>query len=139
MSKKKKDKKYKKHNKFFTAFWGIVCVGFFTAVAIAAFVLINVFLKVNGDVIVDLNDYTKNQNQTSFIYTYENDDPNQVKELLRLHAEENRIWVDLDKISVYLQDCFVGLEDKRFYLHHGVDWIRTIGSAKYKFSFSISR
>ncbi|MBQ6264360.1 MAG: penicillin-binding protein [Clostridia bacterium] len=134
MKKKKKDKKNKKHNKFFTAFWAVVCICFFTVVAIAAFVLVNVFMKVNGDVIVDLNDYTKNQNQTSFIYTYEDDDPSRVKELLRLHAEENRIWVDLDKISVYLQDCFVGLEDKRFYLHHGVDWIRTIGSAKYKFS-----
>ena len=134
MSKNKKKKKNKQHNKFFTVFWGIVLVGVFTVVAVAAFVFINVVIKVNGDVIVDLNDYTKNQNQTSFIYMYEDDDPNKVKELLRLHAEENRIWVDLDKMSVYLQDCFVGLEDKRFYQHHGVDWIRTIGSAKYKFS-----
>ncbi|MBQ8943838.1 MAG: hypothetical protein IJ050_04975, partial [Clostridia bacterium] len=91
MSKNKKKKKNKQHNKFFTVFWGIVLVGVFTVVAVAAFVFINVVIKVNGDVIVDLNDYTKNQNQTSFIYMYEDDDPNKVKELLRLHAEENRI------------------------------------------------
>lgn len=133
MKNKKKKKKYKKHNKFFTVFWALICIAFFTCVAITGYVFVNVMISVNGDVIVDLADYTENQNQTSFIYAYEDNDPNKCKELLRLHAEENRIWVDLQDISVNLKDCFVGLEDKRFYVHHGVDWIRTIGSAKYKF------
>ncbi len=131
---KAKKKKVKKHNKFFTVFWAIVCIGFFSAAAIAGYVFYNVYNTVNGDIIVDLADYTENQNQTSFIYAYEDNDPTKVKELLRLHAEENRIWVDLEDISVYLEECFVGLEDKRFYEHRGVDWIRTLGSAKYKFS-----
>ena len=30
-------------------------------------------------------------------------------------------------MSKYIPEAFVSIEDKRFYKHHGVDWIRTIG------------
>lgn len=32
-----------------------------------------------------------------------------------LHGTENRVYVSLDEISPYLQDCFVASEDIRFY------------------------
>jgi len=38
---------------------------------------------------------------------------------------ENRIWVDLEDIPKNLQKAAVAIEDKRFYSHHGVDFIGT--------------
>ncbi|NLJ81294.1 MAG: penicillin-binding protein 1A [Firmicutes bacterium] len=39
----------------------------------------------------------------------------------RLHAEENRLPVDLDKTPQELQQAFIATEDIRFYRHFGVD------------------
>ncbi len=50
-------------------------------------------------------------------------------EYQRLHGDENRIWVDIEKMPKQLQDAFVAIEDERFNEHSGVDWKRTIGAA----------
>ncbi|KNF09254.1 penicillin-binding protein 1A [Gottschalkia purinilytica] len=39
----------------------------------------------------------------------------------KLHAEENRTIVDLDKIPKHLQNAFISIEDERFRKHFGVD------------------
>lgn len=80
---------------------------------------------VHGDPVFNLTEEKYSQNQTSFIYGYD-EDGNEV-ELTRLHGEENRIWVNLDDMSPYLKQAFIATEDQRFEKHHGVDWIRTIG------------
>ena len=94
---------------------GIVC---FSVIAIYGYSV------VYGDPVFDLTEQSLSQNQTSFIYGIDGDD---VVEITRLHGEENRIWVSLDEVSEYLPEAFIATEDKRFYKHHGVDWIRTIG------------
>lgn len=94
---------------------GIVC---FSVIAIYGYSV------VYGDPVFDLTEQALSQNQTSFIYGMDGDD---LVEITRLHGEENRIWVDLDDMSEYMPEAFVATEDKRFYSHHGVDWIRTIG------------
>ncbi|HAR62999.1 MAG: penicillin-binding protein [Candidatus Margulisiibacteriota bacterium] len=43
--------------------------------------------------------------------------------LAKLHREENRTLVPLSKISDNIKKAIVAVEDKRFYKHHGVDWI----------------
>lgn len=73
---------------------------------------------------LDLSDYALNQ--TSTIY-YEDSEGNW-KELTTLHGQENRIWVDYDKIPKYMEKALVSIEDKRFYRHNGVDWYRTAGA-----------
>lgn len=73
---------------------------------------------------LDLSDYALNQ--TSTIY-YEDSEGNW-KELTTLHGQENRIWVDYDKIPQYMEKALVSIEDKRFYRHNGVDWYRTVGA-----------
>lgn len=80
---------------------------------------------VNGEVAIDLDEYKANQSQTTIMYTLD-DDGNEI-ELIRLHGEENRIWVDLVDIPKNLQNAYIALEDQRFKSHSGVDWIRTIG------------
>ncbi|MBP3321206.1 MAG: transglycosylase domain-containing protein, partial [Clostridia bacterium] len=43
----------------------------------------------------------------------------------KLYASENRVWVDYTDIPQNLIDAYVAEEDKRFFDHNGVDWIRT--------------
>ena len=42
-----------------------------------------------------------------------------------VYAAENRIWCDADEIPDVLKNALIAIEDKRFYRHHGVDWLRT--------------
>lgn len=95
---------------------GVVCV---SVMAIYAYSF------VHGDAVFNLTEQKYAQNQTSFIYYYDKDGNEQ--ELTRLHGDENRVWVNLDEMSEYLDDAFIAIEDKRFKNHHGVDWIRTTG------------
>ncbi len=124
MTAPKKSRKSKKKNAL-SVFLGFLCVCVLTVVVVASYVLFNAISFVNGDLAIDLEDYKAKQNQTSFIYAY--DDDGVVVEIARLHGEENRVWVDYDDISPYMKDAFVALEDTRFDEHHGVDWKRTIG------------
>lgn len=122
---KKNKKRNKKFNKFALVFFGFCSICALTATVVVSYVLFHVVTTINGDLIVNLEEAKANQNQTSFIYAYDNEG-NQV-ELARLHGEEDRVWVDLDDMSPYMVDAFIALEDTRFREHHGVDWIRTIG------------
>ena len=45
-----------------------------------------------------------------------------------IKGRENREWVDSDKIPDNLKNAVVAIEDERFYMHHGVDWWRTLGA-----------
>lgn len=84
---------------------------------------------VNGEPKVNLEEYKENQDQTTIIYAY--DQNNEVLELARLHGEQNRVWVtyrenpDESVIPQNLANAYIALEDKRFYDHNGVDWFRT--------------
>ncbi|MCH5317261.1 MAG: transglycosylase domain-containing protein [Eubacterium sp.] len=95
---------------------GIVCVSVMLLYAVSF---------VNGEAVFDLNEKKDSLSRTSFIYAYEED--GSLKELTRLHSEENREWIDLEDMGEYLPNAFIAIEDKRFNEHHGVDWIRTIG------------
>lgn len=68
-------------------------------------------------------------NLNSFIYVKESDsDEYTLYETIK--GKENREWVDSDKIPDTLKNAVVAIEDERFYKHHGVDWVRTIGAVK---------
>ena len=43
---------------------------------------------------------------------------------------ERRTVVPLDEMSPAVVAAFISTEDKRFYQHHGIDWIRVFGAAK---------
>src|SRR6476659_10905364 len=66
-----------------------------------------------------LNDYTPRQ--TSKLYAA---DGRFIAEL----GNERRTLVKLDEIPLHVQQAFVITEDKRFYSHAGVDWIRVFGA-----------
>ena len=122
---KTKHKKNKTPGKPLLVLYGILSVCALTVFIVVSYVLINAISFINGDLVVNLEEYKSNQNQTSFIYAY--DENGKTVELARLHGEEDRVWVDLDDMSPYMKQAFIALEDTRFEKHHGVDWIRTIG------------
>ena len=122
---KKKKKKSKELSKPLLVLYGIISTIALTALVVVSYVLIHSISVINGDLIINLEEYKQNQNQTSFIYAY--DKEGNTVEIARLHGEEDRVWVDLDDMSPYMAESFIALEDNRFESHHGVDWIRTIG------------
>ena len=42
-----------------------------------------------------------------------------------IYATENRIWCSSEEIPEVVRGALISIEDKRFYSHHGVDWLRT--------------
>ncbi len=72
---------------------------------------------------LNLSDFALNLTTTVY-YTDEN--TGGTMELQQLHGTENRIWIDYDSMPENLLKATVAIEDKRFYDHHGVDWIRTV-------------
>ncbi len=65
------------------------------------------------------------QKQTSQIYVENESGELSELEDQKLYESENRVWVDYEEIPQYLIDAYVSTEDKRFFDHNGVDWIRT--------------
>lgn len=126
--KAKKKQKRKKHPILYTIFLFFFCIfvaGMLTVIIVGGTVLSHVDTVVNEGIAIDLDTYKNSQSQTTIMYGYDSD--GETVELARLHGEENRIWIDYDEIPEKLQWAFVCLEDKRFWSHPGVDWIRTIG------------
>ena len=107
----------------------ITLFGFIAACCVTACVIgvtmINYVISVrDGDSLINLDTYKNEQYQTSILYAF--NDEGEKYEIKRLHGTENREWVSIKKIPKNLQNAFVCLEDKRFYDHEGVDWLRTI-------------
>ena len=67
-------------------------------------------------------------NQSSFILA-KNPETGEYQEVRQLLAVENRIWVNYDEIPVDMINAAVAIEDKRFWEHDGVDWMRTLAAS----------
>lgn len=105
----------------------------FSAMLLIMVIMVCIVVTVLAVYVLDFADNSYDANlrniemkYTSFIYGY--DENNEVVEIKRLAAEQNRVWVDYEDISQYIVDAVVASEDKRFYTHKGVDWYRTAGA-----------
>lgn len=78
----------------------------------------------DDSIILDLS--TSRMALTSFIYV--NDENGVPQEYQRAFNLENRIWIDFKDIPDRMKDAIVAIEDKRFYEHSGVDWVRTLSA-----------
>ena len=126
-SKKKKKKKKQRSSAgsiILRIVLGIILIAAVVAIVSVSVLAVYGYTVVHGDVVFDLDEEKYSQNQTTFIYGY--DDDGEAVEITRLHGEENRIWVDMEDMSEHLADAFVAIEDQRFYSHNGVDWSRVI-------------
>ncbi|MBR5976773.1 MAG: transglycosylase domain-containing protein, partial [Clostridia bacterium] len=112
-----------KNGRVATVLLSLLIVLVLTMIIVGVCILSYTISLVNGDKLIDLDAYKNSQDQTSIVYAY--DKNGETYEIARLHGEENRIWVDLSEIPEDVQNAFICLEDKRFYKHSGVDWMRT--------------
>ena len=105
---------------------GVLC-GCFCGIAFAMYVHIYIHPSAQETAVEISKGLGLNLN--SFIYAKESDsDEYTLYETIK--GKENREWVDSDKIPDTLKNAVVAIEDERFYKHHGVDWVRTIGAVK---------
>lgn len=65
-------------------------------------------------------------NMTSVVYV--KNDSGEWEEYHRIHGNENRLWVSIDKMPENLINAFIAIEDETFYDHSGVNWKRTLGA-----------
>ncbi len=65
-------------------------------------------------------------NMTSVVYV--KNEKKQWEEYHRIHGDENRLWVSIDKMPKNLINAFIAIEDETFYKHSGVNWKRTIAA-----------
>ncbi len=94
-----------------------------TGAMLACMAALYVRLVIMPDAKLELTDYTLNLTTT----VYQTNSATGEREVAQsLHGTENRIWVEYKDIPKYLLDAAVAIEDKRFYKHGGVDWIRTM-------------
>ncbi|MCL2773073.1 MAG: transglycosylase domain-containing protein, partial [Oscillospiraceae bacterium] len=80
----------------------------------------------------DLTTAAASADQTTILYYH---DPNVTSndgyvEMDTLHGGQNSFWAKYADMPPNLIYAFVSLEDKRFFEHHGVDWLRTLAAAK---------
>jgi penicillin-binding protein 2A len=112
MSKKKKRKAWKK--------WLMVITGFFLVLTMAGCTAVISL----GSNLIDKGK-VKNQSQSSIIYDKDG------HEITKLHADENREYVEFSRIPDIVKKAFVDTEDARFYQHSGIDFLG-IARAVYK-------
>lgn len=107
-----------------TVFAVLVVVGIVVMTAVASFI----YSQKDSSVDFDLSQLQLNY--TTFIYgNGENDDSSNPVLLTTLSGGEDRVWVDYDQIPQSMKDAIVAIEDKRFWEHKGVDWMRTVSAA----------
>ena len=108
----------------------IVLVGLITGTIVGG--VFAIYIQNYVEVDLEGFDYVAtNQNMTTKIY-YMNysDRENRIGvpvelEDQRIYGEQNRTWASYSALPKYLIDAFVSVEDKRFWQHGGVDWVRT--------------
>ena len=65
-------------------------------------------------------------NMTSVVYA--KNEKGDWEEYHRIHGEENRLWVSIDKMPKHLINAFIAIEDETFHEHSGINWKRTLGA-----------
>ncbi len=108
----------------------LLLIGVITGSAIAC--ALAVYIKNYVDPVYDIENLKYDSSLTTTIY-YESPKEDGTTEWVeweeeRIHGSENRLWVSYDEMPEDLINAFVSIEDKRFFIHKGVDTRRTIGA-----------
>ncbi len=104
--------------------------GFFILAAIAAFFLILIV----GAVVYGLAVIVPNVPSIDKVTDYNPKIPLRIYTadhvLIGEFGEEHRDFVPISKVPPLMKKAILAIEDKRFYDHGGIDWIRAVGAAK---------
>lgn len=103
-------------------FLTLMLVFFIAGVVVCFNVLIYIMNLASQPSGIDLD--ARALNLSSFVYV-QNPETGEFEEYQTLYGTENRVWVDYNEMPKAMPDAIVAIEDKRFYDHKGVDWLRT--------------
>lgn len=101
-------------------------VGVLTCGFLACFAAVYIKNVIMPQADTDLAKYTMDLSSTIY---YTDPDTGALLEYETLSGDENRVRVAYEDVPSNLVNALVAIEDKRFYRHHGVDWLRTAKSA----------
>lgn len=71
------------------------------------------------------------RDRTTRLYYY--DEAGEERELVadRISGYENALFCPLSEMPADLKNAFIAIEDKRFYEHGGIDWLRTLSAVRH--------
>ncbi|MDR1364321.1 MAG: transglycosylase domain-containing protein [Oscillospiraceae bacterium] len=84
--------------------------------------MFRLFVSTFKDDVIDLNLAAAKMRLTSKVFSLTEN--GNYKEYQKVFSNENRIWVSFEKIPKHMKDAIIAIEDKRFYKHGGIDFIR---------------
>lgn len=93
-----------------------------------------VYVKNYIDPEIDPSIFRMNSSQTTKIYYMDYADrANRIGTMVeikdeQLYGSENSVWVSYTQIPENLVDAFIAIEDRDFWSHNGIDWVRTAGA-----------
>lgn len=103
----------------------LIFIGIITGSIVISVLAMYIFNSLEGAPVIDLNDIQLSN--TSLIYA-DNPETGEPEVVVELFADKNREWIDYSKIPQDVINTVVAAEDKRYWDHHGVDWVRTVAS-----------
>ena len=112
----------------------LICMGVICGSVCVAVMSVYIFKSLEGEPDLKLEDITMANSSTVYAINSETGEYEKIREL---HGDENRIEItNYSDIPQDVINCLVAAEDKRYWEHQGVDWLRTIKSTMTFFSQS---
>ncbi len=108
--------------KFFVV---VILICIITSCIVVTLLSIYFLRLMSGNEALNLDNYRVNY--TTIVYA-NNKKTNEPVAINKFYKNENRIWVDVERMPKYLMQAVIAIEDQRYLQHKGVDWKRTIGA-----------
>ena len=124
-SRKKKPKWKKIVRRVLTVIGTLFLIFVITCSFLACFAAVYIKNVILPDTEVDIAQYGMKLSST---ICYIDPETGREVEYETLHGDQNRVWLEYDQLPQNLIHAAVAIEDRRFYQHHGVDWLRTAKS-----------
>lgn len=125
----KKNSQTNKHINIMSYIWKtlivIILIFVITGCIVVSLLSIYFLNLLSGNEALDIDNYKVNY--TTIIYANDKK-TGEPKEIQKIFKNENRIWIDIDKMPKYVMHALIAVEDQRYLEHKGVDWKRTAGA-----------
>ena len=109
-----------------TLFATMIMVGIISGCIVGCVLTVYVLNAIGAEAEVNLEDIRLGYTSVIYYNDPETGDPVPLQRLYK--SDNNRTWISWENIPEHVKQAMVAIEDKRFWTHEGVDWLRTSGS-----------